>query len=454
MKQVEKMYDIIYSDARLQKLYYSFHSNNWDKYDIKQKKAIFEEINDIISSLYGYKKPTIVWSKKNRNLGSANSFNWQLLMNEEKLSKGVSYDNLDTYFHELRHFFQHRACENQLTEKEYVSEDNREKWKRNFLPGNYFSSDSEYYAYQPVERDAWSTAMIMVRRVYFMNQELCKTDKEKQQWELYCQTYKHVISQFISETDYNQRLLASVDEQIKSMYDEREKDNKEYQLGREIVKTFLNRENELKDATIYQAMVLFSPYCFVNLENKDKIKLVKVYAKYLGLEKMKIVQHNVDSIEIGKQAFPNDSALSLVNHLLSFKYLNIGNQIAKDKYLGDDISDIAKHEISLNLYEDEKGKKINFIKDMDNLFLFSLQPYAKYEAEYILNEFAKIKAIEKKIFNKNHNEWKFWDNFYDQEKIYKVASKLMDMPFDEYYKEQLEQYKKNIEASKKKNTDR
>lgn len=444
MKQVEKMYDVIYSNPRLQELFLKFQIDSWKNLTISDKKKIIEEINEIVSSLYGYKKPDIIWTSKDKSLGSASSFSWKLRMDSKKLIQGVSYDNLDTYFHETRHFFQHRAVENQLTSKEYASEENKEKWKNNFLPGNYFGSDTPYYNYQAVEQDAWSCAMVMVRKVYFMNREKNPSSEDKKEWEEYCRNYKAIITQFISENTMNKSVLKTMEDEFKKMYAEKIKDEREYDIGKKIVSAIKNKYRDISKCSDYQVLLLLSPYCFVNLDNKDKIKILKIYAEGIGLNDIVIKQHNVDSIIIGKKAYYNSDSFTLINNLLSIKYLQIGDDIAKGKMLNIDLSETAKDEMRLNLYEDSKGNKINFISDEENLFLFSLQPYAKYEAEYVLKHFNTIKIIEKKVFNKNHREYKFWEDFYDQEKIYKVATKLMDKPFEEYYLEQLDKYRNNI----------
>ena len=74
------------------------------------------------------------------------------------------------------------------------------------------------------------------------------------------------------------------------------------------------------------------------------------------------------------------------------------------------------------MFETDTGEKINFISDSENLFLFSLQPYARYESSYILKEFKKLKEIELQYYGKNYDGWKYWEDFYDNGKIYKILT--------------------------------
>ena len=168
MKQLDSMYDRIFEDKKLQKLFLNFHIKNWGKLSVEQKQKIIKEMNGRVASLYGYEVCKIKKIKTN-HYGAQNSFTWEINLSETMLETSSGYEVLDTYFHELKHAFQTRAIQNRLTDKEHVEENDRKKWQANFLPSNYFGGDSPYYQYQAVEQDAWVTGLLFTRRIYFMN---------------------------------------------------------------------------------------------------------------------------------------------------------------------------------------------------------------------------------------------------------------------------------------------
>ena len=114
MKQLDKMYDIIFEDERLQELFLNFHTDNWCLLDKDEKFLIIEEINTIVSDLYGYEKNKIN-KTESHFYGFHSSFKWEITISEESLEYDNGYEIIDTYFHELRHAFQSRAIEGKLT---------------------------------------------------------------------------------------------------------------------------------------------------------------------------------------------------------------------------------------------------------------------------------------------------------------------------------------------------
>ena len=63
----------------------------------------------------------------------------------------------------------------------------------------------------------------------------------------------------------------------------------------------------------------------------------------------------------------------------------------------------------------------------------------------------KLKKIELEAYGKNSEIWKFWERFYNNNLIYKTFSKLVDMPFSEYYNIQLGKYRERIAKYKSNN---
>ena len=108
------------------------------------------------------------------------------------------------------------------------------------------------------------------------------------------------------------------------------------------------------------------------------------------------------------------------------------------------MDDKAKTELKLNMYKDKKGKHINYISDADNLLLYSVQPIARYESAYILKEFKKLKDIELQAYGANSSVWDYWERLYNNALIFKTFAKLVEMPFSEYYNNQLKEYRRRI----------
>ena len=134
----------------------------------------------------------------------------------------------------------------------------------------------------------------------------------------------------------------------------------------------------------------------------------------------------------------------MVNDILTINFKRIVELIINDLDVDFSINDKAKHELKLNMYKSKSGKHINYVSDHDNLLLYSVQPIARYESEYILKEFKKLKDAELEAYGANSSVWAYWERLYDNKLIFKTFSKLVGIPFSEYYKNQLREYKQKI----------
>ena len=440
LKTLDKMYDIIFEDERMQELFLNFHSKNWFNLTLDEKKKIIEEINERVASLYGYTPNTIKYEKSGF-YGSHSSFKGEITVNCMSLEKDCGYEVVDTYFHELRHDFQSRAVENELTEKEHIDQELKEELEKNMLPGNYLL-DSEFYKYQAMERDAWFTGMLFARRVYILNKRKISETDEK--WKDYCALHKDVIVDFISDNEESRAKIEDMKLALEEQYDSKIEDKPQYDMGKMIYDVLKHKDfNEL---SFKDVATLLSPYAFSNLDISEKVKLLSRYrdlVKYGGL-KYDIKENTIGSIKLRNRTFPIESSLTMINDLLSFNFKNMVDDIVSGRKQAYPLSKKAINELILNMYKGKDGKKINFVSDSDNLFTFSLQPYAKYESGYVLSEFKKLKQVELEVFGKRHAVWDYWDNFYDNKIIFKTASEVIGMPFEEYYENLLESYRENI----------
>lgn len=446
MRQLDSMYNEIFTDNRLRELFLNFWGPVWNKTSVEDKIKIMTEINERVAGIYGYSTPTLN-QVHNKNYGSFAAFNWKLTLNPDVLENDTGWENIDTYFHELRHSFQHRAIENELTGSEAVEKRNKHLWQRNFLPGNYFGGEHAFYLYQPVEEDAWRTGMLFAREVY----KLCKdhySEQEDETWKTYCTLHKNIIVDFISENDDSREKLEGIAGSIKEIYDGRQNDLEQIEMGKKFI---ANLENvPVSEMTFEQVGILLSPYAFTYIDIEKKVELLNRYAELIrvGRKKISIKENTVASISVGGHLYSVASPFTLVNSVLSVQFKNIVDYVLKGKDVGYTINENAKKELILNLYKNANNKKINYVADVDNLFIFSLQPYARYESSYILKEFKKLKEIELQYYGKNYDGWKYWEDFYDNGKIYKMAEEVFGMKFKDYYKALLTTYAQRIKDDK------
>ena len=453
MKELDKMYDIIFENERLCELFLNFHSKNWYSLTVDQKVSIIEEINEIIANLYGYTKNKIKLDDGGF-YGAHSSFTWEIKISKNSLENDNGYEVIDTYFHELRHAFQIRVIENRLTSKETpVDADLLEKWNKNFLPVNYIHGHSPYYKYQYVERDAWAHGMLFARKVYMLNKNKIQTHDGE--WDKYCNLHRSIILEFISENDKAEEILTSYDEEIDKLFDENIKDVEEYRMGKEYVENIL-KNHKISELSFEQVALCMSKYSFPYLDVSSKVQVIRRYYHFIKVSEKKysIKEHTLGSILVGSTMHTSESALGIVNSILSFNFEELADGICDGSISDYPLSTRAKNELKLNMYKNAEGRRINFVKDKDNMFLFSLQPYAKYETSYVLKEFKRLKDIELAYFKKNHSDWTYWENYYNNNAIFGFASRFLDMKFQDYYKQQLEKYRARILKDKQKHNKR
>ena len=434
------MYDIVFEDKRFQELFLNFHSKNWAVLTSDQKFEILEEINQKMADLYGYQLIKLR-QEKTGYYGYHSAFKGEIVINKESLENDCGYEVIDTYFHELRHDFQSRATENELTDKEYIDPILKEELEKNMLPGNYLR-DGEFYKYQAMESDAWSTGMLFARKIYLLNKK--KIPEIDEEWKKYCSCHKDVIVNFISDNETSREKIATNKKILEEKYSSKISDKPQFELGKKFYQELRNKDfNEL---SFKEVATLLSQYAFYNLDVSEKVRLFSRYRDLVKYGKLRynIQENNVASIKIRNNIWPIEVSSPIMNDLLSFNFKNIVDDIVDGKNEDYPLSNKAKMELVLNMYKNKEGKRINFVRDVDNLFVFSIQPYAKYESKYVLSEFEKIKQVELEMYGKKHFNWDYWDNFYDNKLIFKTASEVMGKPFSEIYQELLEKYKANI----------
>ena len=352
MRKLDSMYDVIFQDKEIRKLFLNFWGPIWANLSVERKIEIMKELNERVSKIYGYPTP-ILNQVNDKNYGSFGAFNWKLTLNPKVLEEDTGWETLDTYFHELRHAFQHRAIENELTDSEKVEGRSKLLWQRNFLPGNYFGGQSEFYLYQSVEEDAWRTGMLFAREVY----KICKEEYkiEDPSWKAYCSAHKVIIVDFISENEDSQEKLEKIADAIKEIYDGREEDLEQIEMGKKFIKELENKK--ASDMTMEEIATLLSPYAFTYIEVERKVELLKRYAELIkiGKRSISIKENTVASIRIGKHLYSVSDPHSLVNSILSIQFTNIVDYVLKGEDIGYSLNENAQKELRLNLYKNKNN---------------------------------------------------------------------------------------------------
>ena len=85
MRQLDSMYEKIFADEELRKLFLTFWGPVWKKTPVAEKIRVMNEINERVSKIYGYPTPALnqVHSK---NYGSFAAFRNEY---SEKLSRRI-----------------------------------------------------------------------------------------------------------------------------------------------------------------------------------------------------------------------------------------------------------------------------------------------------------------------------------------------------------------------------
>ena len=315
LKDLRAVQKIIISDPQIIAYASKFHSKNWLNLSVEEKKEIFSFFNKRVAELLGYKELHLVFSK-GKDYGVQSAFDWSISMNLDVLERECGWESLDTYFHEWEHSFQHRIVEGMVSEVEKKSATKEEKmrWRDNFLPGNYFGSDGEreFYKFQWVERDAWSTGMLMARQFYFSARKELGNDET---WEEYCNDHIDVIKNMISINDETIKLAQSYDDDIRKIYSKRESLLPYYEAGKRLFKELKNRD--FTTLSYEETIGLLSPFAFENLNLSRKVAILNHYLSFVGVDSN---AHPVEAATLGAFKFNGESHSTLSAMELSILY--------------------------------------------------------------------------------------------------------------------------------------
>lgn len=449
MIKYDLVYDRLFNDEKFVEILMKFHSSNWDNLDKKQRFAVLNEFVDRYSEIFNLGDMKI---KKNGNKNYAGAYldiKSLVNVNEQAIEESSQYDVMDTLFHELRHNFQHRAISRNLSEFENVSEEERRKWKMNFLVSprgyhNYITvtgDNSWLYLYQPVEKDAFMTGLSLTKKAYEIIKEKLGEDRA---FVSYAVMNRDKIMLFFSDEEKYTSSIKNGEEAVFQIF---ERNNKERELEKKCM-LIANEtmKKDISDMSIEEIMSLFSVYVWAYLDDDYKISLLEEYDHRVNKYKSaKIVKESNSAFKICGKACVREDIGSILNDLFSFQFAVMVEGMIHGKIPCDPK---LKEELTVNMYTENK-KRINYVRDVDNFLLYSIQPYALFEGRTIIEWFKKLKEVETKFYGIDNGDYEHWIDFYDNDKYIPYIEKFYDKPFDEIYSELVDSMKKKINPNKR-----
>ena len=450
MFKYDDVYNRLFENEEFVDILCRFHSSNWRKMD---KTGRFKVIEDFVKKYCEILdiNPAIKVKPNGGRLNSGSYFDIRtsITVNENAIEEETQYDVLDTLFHELRHNFQHRAISRNLSEFESVNEEDRLKWKLNALIsprgyGNYVSAvgeNSYLYNYQPTEKDAFMSGLALTKKSY----DLIKSKLgEDGAFVEYAILNKGRIMLYFSEEKAFVESLKNGEEAVLKLFAE---NNKEIEVEKKCLKIAKETmKKEIEDMSLEEIISLFSVYVWPYLEDDYKISLLEEYdGRVNKYKKAKITKEGNSMFKVcGRENLREDIG-AILNNLFSFEYAVYAEALVKGK---EPCDPKIREEIALNMHEVDK-KRINYVKDTDNFILYSIQPYALYEGRTIIEWFKRVRDVETKVYGVDNGDYKYWVDFYDNDKYIPYIEKFYDKPFEEIYGELVESMRKKANISKR-----
>jgi len=372
------------------------------------------------------------------------------MVNKDHLENRSQYDVMDTLFHELRHNFQRRAVSGNLSNIESADEKKVKEWKLNELSSpigysNYISTSGEHgdlYYFQPVEEDAFKTGLRLTRKAYTLISSKLGEDVE---FKIYGNLNKDAIMLFFSE---EQQFVDLFKRSRKAVFDLFRENNKKFEIEKKCLKVAKNiMKKDVSEMNREEICALFSVYVWARLDDDYKIDLIKAYDKLVNPYKpIKIQEESNTGFKIDGQIVTRDHILGILNILFSYELKTKVDAIIKGK---EECDPKLKEDLTANMFKFD-NKKINYIRDVDNFLLYSIQPYALFEGRVIINQFKEIKECEKKFYGVDEGDYDSMIDFYDNDKYIPYIEKFYKKSFKTIYNDLVKKMKENVKIAKKK----
>ncbi|HHU59579.1 TPA: hypothetical protein GXZ34_01505 [bacterium] len=418
-----------------------FHSSNFDKLNVFNKKQLIIELEQQVASIYEETPVDIVFSNDDMDLHGSYDFD-SISINENILDSINPYELLFIYFHERRHKLQFDISEGHNPAKLNIDEDTKKDWKRNtnkdsfLMLANYFEAEEEnlLYSYQPIEYDANNQAFLTTVEI---SHELARekgSDKRVKEFLLSQVMYNPIFHNENREKNLNE---------IKMIWDKNDKIINACKDKLNYFKKNLETINRLRDNEFYY---YFNEYIWFYLDNVERTKVMQeLNYRELG-EKGAREVNLLDIIEdTFKKGDENPPAAYALHKFYKAACIHELNYVLN--YKSDEDYEFLQ-EVKLNLYKTPDKKHINFIDNIKYPLQSRVQPYGLFEADYINGKMSRLYpfgmehlGIEGEIYE-HVKAWDYYLNFYDKESL-KKKIELMYGDFDIYYKKMIDKMTQN-----------
>lgn len=447
MKNYDMFYDCLFENEEFLNILYKFHSSNWDKMSPEDKKMTASMFVDKYCDILqiGTLVAQVQTSSSNKHSGYyADS---KMLINCVINDDIPSYDILDTLFHELRHNYQHRAIVYNLSNLEYVDEKERKRWKINcnystLGVSNYISAqgpNAQYYLFQPIELDAFKAGLSLTKKSYSL---IKKKLGEDPKWLDYADMNLERVLCVFSQDPYYVKLRENYEKEIFQIFKQNKKEFDKEERFINIAKYTMEKDpSQMSDSEL---MSMFSLYVWGYIENDTKIDLLIEFNKRLfPFVNTKIKKAGNESIKInGSEPIVYNDVMNLLNTMFTYDFKKYVDNIIDGKI---QVNDKLKDDLMLNMYKDEKGQLVNFIKDSDNLLMYSVTPFGLLESKIIKPIFEKMIENERKVYGEEvHDDLKSMITFYDEREYIKFLEDFHEESFDEIYENLIRGMAENI----------
>lgn len=442
MFKYDDVYNLLFENKDFLNILYKFHTSNFDNLDKNERNNLIKEFIDKYCEILKIDQMKFKKGQSKSYAGAYIDIGGSVMVNIDNNCN--QYDVMDTLFHELRHNFQHRAVSKNLTELESVDEEQVRKWKVNFLSSprgysNYISTKGEYselYYYQPVEKDAFMTALSLTKKSHDLIAEKFGRDTI---YEMYGRAQKiRVMLYFCDEKEWveNMKIAESKVEEIFA------KNNKEKEIEKKcLIIAKKTMEKEIEEMSIEELLSLFSVYVWSYLDDEYKFELLKEYDSRVNKYKpIKIEMDGNSAFKINGNPHERNQIIDIINTMATFQFESYAKAVVKGIAPSDEKT---REEIRLNLFKDG-NKRINYVKDSENFFLYSIQPYALLEGKMVIELFKKIKETEIEIYGINTGYYDDMIDYYDYDKYKPFVEKFYGRSFDEIYEDIVNQMKEKV----------
>lgn len=451
MKGVDMFFYKAISNQKVNENLKMLEGNMWENLSFQKKLSIFETIAYEFSSFYPeLGNPNIKFIIMDDHFSGQESEE-EIFINAKLIEDENHFEVLATCLHEIRHFYQNRAC--MMYQKEGVihelfdSKEQIEAFIVNlersslFLTSNYIDSyDENKYEYgiQPVEYDADRFSFEFMEKFSdkFLSDEYdiinCKMANE---------TFRN-IQKMISNDKYN---LFQFNRIYEINYKDNILDNRPYFKREERIakKTLemLERIDRLDDSKLFSLM---NPCFLQKYDDKTKVEL---FNRYLANNDCKDKIEYLDDGYYFKGLLFNTKEYNIYK-LVEPIFMEVAYQriesIIKKNY--DELKFGFEKEIKLNLEIEE-----NKISKEKHPLYYRIQPYMLFRDMFITNEYFKlIRGIDAvyDTYNNYFSDFSTYIKKYDVNPIANKVEVLTGKKFQDVYQQIINKMKNNIEKRK------